>query len=56
MEALPSIAVQEAEMSGFFDLKEPLEENKSNPHFDLADYIRTIVKKQRTGRFCYHSL
>lgn len=47
MEALPSIAVQEAEMPWFFDLKEPLEENKSNPHFDLADYIRTNCKKAK---------
>lgn len=47
MEALPSIAIQEAEMPWFFDLKEPLEENKSNPHFDLSDYIRTNCKKAK---------
>ena len=45
IEALPSIAVQEADMPWFFDLKETLEENKNNPHFDLPDYIRTNAKK-----------
>ncbi len=44
MEALPSIALQEVGMPWFFDLKEILEENKSNPHFDLVDYIRTNYK------------
>ncbi len=48
LEALPAIAVQEAEMPWFFDLKEPLEENnKKNPHFDLVDYIRTNTKKAK---------
>lgn len=44
IEALPSIALQEVGMPWFFDLKEVLEENKSNPHFDLVDYIRTNYK------------
>jgi Zn-dependent M28 family amino/carboxypeptidase len=51
MEALPSIAIQEAEMPWFFDLKETLEENlpggKENPHFVLIDYIRNNVKKAK---------
>jgi hypothetical protein len=47
LEALPSIAVQEAGMPWFFDLKETLEENKSNPHFDLPDYIRNNSKKAK---------
>ncbi len=47
MEALPSISVQEAEMPWFFDLKEQLEENKANPHFDLANYIYTNSKKAK---------
>ena len=47
LEALPSIAVQEADMPWFFDLKETLEENKSNPHFDLADYIYKNAQKAR---------
>jgi aminopeptidase YwaD len=45
LEALPSIAIQEAGMPWFFDLKETLEENKTNPHFDLQDYIRNNSKK-----------
>lgn len=47
MEALPSIAVQEADMPWFVDLKDALEENKSNPHFDLANYIYTNTKKAK---------
>lgn len=41
----PAIAVQEADMPWFYDLKEILEENKSNPHFDLNDYVYTNAKK-----------
>jgi hypothetical protein len=50
MEALPSIAVQEADMPWFVDLKDALEENKTNPHFDLADYIYTnSIKAKNKG-------
>jgi hypothetical protein len=48
IEALPSIAVQEADMPWFYDLKEPLEENKNNPHFDLIEYIRNNAKKAKS--------
>ena len=48
IEALPSIAIQEWDMPWFFDLKETLEENKNNLHFDLADYIRTNSKKAKS--------
>src|SRR5882724_11235735 len=47
IEALPAIAIQEWDMPWFFDLKETLEENKNNPHFDLAEYIRTNAKKAK---------
>ncbi len=47
LEALPAISVQEADMPWFFDLKETLDENKTNPHFDLPDYIRTNSKKAK---------
>lgn len=47
IEALPAIAVQEADMPWFFDLKETLEENKNNPHFDLPDYVYTNAKKAK---------
>ncbi len=45
IDALPSMAIQEADMPWFFDLKETLEENKNNPHFDLPDYVRKNSKK-----------
>jgi|CXWL01.1.fsa_nt_gi hypothetical protein len=44
IEAIPSVALQEVGMPWFFDLKDVLEENKSNPHFDLINYIRTNYK------------
>jgi len=47
IEALPSIAVQEADMPWFYDLKDGLEENKNNPRFDLTEYIRTNTKKAK---------
>ena len=47
IEALPSIAVQEADMPWFYDLKDTLEENKNNPHFDLTEYIRNNARKAK---------
>jgi Zn-dependent M28 family amino/carboxypeptidase len=47
IEALPAIAVQEADMPWFFDLKDGLEENKTNPHFDLPEYIRSNAIKAK---------
>lgn len=47
IEALPAISVQEASMPWFFDLKEPLEENKANPHFNLSEYILNNSKKAK---------
>ena len=48
LEALPAIAVQESDMPWFYDLKETLEENKNNPHFELNEYIRNNAKKAKT--------
>lgn len=48
VEALPSVAIQEADMPWFYDLKEALEENKNNPHFDLTEYIRNNAKKAKS--------
>jgi Zn-dependent M28 family amino/carboxypeptidase len=48
IEALPAIAVQEADMPWFYDLKETLEENKNNPHFDLNEFIRSNAKKAKS--------
>ena len=45
IEASPAIAIQEADMPWFIDLKEILEENKQNPHFDLNDYIKNNSQK-----------
>lgn len=45
LEANPLISVPEAGMPWFVDLKDGLEENKQNPHFDLAGYIYTNSKK-----------
>ena len=45
MEALPSIAVQEADMPWFYDLKDILDENKNNPHFNLSEYVYNNAKK-----------
>lgn len=47
IEAMPSIAVQEAGMPWFFDLKDVLDENKNNPHFDLPDYVYRNAQKAR---------
>jgi aminopeptidase YwaD len=45
IEASPAVAIQEADMPWFIDLKEILEENKLNPHFDLTEYIKNNSKK-----------
>jgi Zn-dependent M28 family amino/carboxypeptidase len=45
IESTPAIALQEESMPWFVDLAEPLEENKSNPHFDLIGYIKDNTKK-----------
>lgn len=45
LEASPAIAIQEPDMPWFIDLKEILSDNKTNPHFDLLEYIRTNTKK-----------
>lgn len=59
IEAQPAISLQEAEMPWFIDLKEILEENKANPHFDLPDYVRKNAKKaaerEATAVFLYNS-
>ena len=44
IEATPLLTVQEPDMPWFIDLKEILEENKSNPHFDLVDHIPSFFK------------
>lgn len=45
LEEAVSIALPEQGVPWFFDLKETLEENKDNPHFDLVQAIRTKAAK-----------
>lgn len=45
LEEAVSIALPEQGVPWFFDLKELLEENKDNPHFDLIPAIRTKAEK-----------
>ncbi|MFN2456763.1 MAG: M28 family peptidase [Chitinophagaceae bacterium] len=40
LEALPSIALQESKMPWFINLKELLEQNFANPHFDVTDAVK----------------
>ncbi len=59
MEALPSIALREADMPWFFDLKETIDENKNNPHFDLDGFIKNkateVKKKNASALFIYNT-
>jgi aminopeptidase YwaD len=59
LEALPSVALQEMDMPWFFNLKETLEENANNPHFDLLDFIKTKATKAKektaTALFIYNT-
>lgn len=59
LEALPSMALQESGMPWFWDVKEVLEENRNNPHFDLYEAIRKKAKevhtKGATALFVYNT-
>jgi aminopeptidase YwaD len=44
LEAAPSMSLKESGTVWFWDLKEKLEENKNNPHFDITDAIKTKAK------------
>jgi aminopeptidase YwaD len=44
IEAAPSIALHEAGMPWFLNLKEELGNNKNNPHFDVHEYLLQQVK------------
>ncbi|MBN8862731.1 MAG: M28 family peptidase [Sphingobacteriales bacterium] len=45
VEAQPAIALQEADMPWFVNLRDVLEENRQNPHFDVQEYIRNNARK-----------
>lgn len=50
VEAAVSMALAEKNVPWFLDLKEILEENKDNPHFDLSDAIRNkAVQSSQKG-------
>ncbi|HEV8285545.1 MAG TPA: M28 family peptidase [Chitinophagaceae bacterium] len=59
IEALPAISMQETGMPWFIDLKDVIEENSSNPHFDLKDYIyqqtKELNKKGATALIFYNT-
>ncbi|HEX2609111.1 MAG TPA: M20/M25/M40 family metallo-hydrolase, partial [Flavisolibacter sp.] len=59
LEALPSLSLQEPEMPWFMDLKELLEANAQNPHFDVYDAVqqkaKDVAKKGATALFVYNT-
>lgn len=59
IEASPAIAVKETGVPWFIDLKDVLEENNNNPHFDLQEFIKTSANKAKdkgaTGIICYNT-
>jgi len=59
LEATCALAMQEGGSPWFYDIKDLLEENKNNPHFDLEDAIKTkatlVKKKGCTALFIYNS-
>ena len=59
VKASPAMALQESGEPWFWDIKEVLEENKTNPHFDLHSAIREhaqkIAQKGATALFLYNS-
>ena len=59
VETMATAGLQESGTAWFWDLKEILEENKNNPHFDLTDAIKTkamdIAGKGATALITYNS-
>lgn len=59
VEGLPSLTLQEPKTPWFFDLKELLETNASNPHFDLMESIgrssRESAKRGASAIFLYNT-
>jgi hypothetical protein len=59
MEALPSLALQEADMPWFWDLKESVEEGANNPHFDIETLVKNkvkeVYKRGATALFLYNT-
>lgn len=59
LEALPSMSIQELQMPWFLDLKEVLETNASNPHFNLMENLKAkakdVAKRGATALFLYNT-
>ena len=59
LEGLPSMALQEPVSPWFFDLKELLENNANNPHFDMTESIikstKESAKRGATAVFLYNT-
>lgn len=59
VEAAPSISLRESGTIWFWDLKEVMEENKTNPHFDVTEAIKTkvteVAAKGATGLIIYNT-
>ncbi len=55
----PAMALSEAKQPWFKDIKEVLEENKTNPHFDVEEEIKktvnTVAAKGATALFVYNT-
>ena len=59
IESAPSIALRENGLPWFLDLKEELETNKDNPHFDIKAYVldqvKNAAKKKATSLIVYNT-
>jgi aminopeptidase YwaD len=59
VEALPSLTLKEPSTPWFFDLKELLESNAANPHFDITESIiksaKESAKRGATAVFLYNT-
>ena len=60
MEALPSMALQESGMPWFYDLKDLIESNATNPHYDLNEGLvnkaTELKRKGASALFVYNSV
>jgi hypothetical protein len=59
VQGMPAIALNETNQPWFFDVKDALETNKSNPHFDIESFLKQqttmVAKKGATALFVFNS-
>lgn len=59
IQALPSVALQEAGMPWFWNVRDVLEEAKNNPHFDIEEAVKAkakaVQKRGATALFVYNT-